>query len=73
MTTQVQGVCQVDVVDDPIEIQLYNVDVGKPFLRLTFPNGQKLNISFNLAEMLGGIGSGARLRYEDMKDPRFVE
>ncbi len=69
---QVQGMCQVDVVDDPLDIQMYNADVGKPFLRCTFPNGQVVLMSFNIAEMIGGVGAGARQRFEDMKDPRFT-
>jgi hypothetical protein len=40
---------------------------GKPFLRLTFPDGVVINITTNIAEMIGGAGAGARLRYEDQQ------
>ena len=38
---------------------------GKPYLRLEFPDGMTIEITTNLAEMIGGCGKGARERYED--------
>ena len=39
---------------------------NKPYLEIDF-NGVTINISTNLAEMIGGVGKGARLRHEDLK------
>jgi len=41
-------------------------DGNKPYLEIDF-NGVTVNISTNLAEMIGGLGKGARLRHEDLK------
>ena len=43
--------------------------IGKPYLRLEFPDGMTIDITTNLAEMIGGCGKGARERYEDMNNP----
>jgi len=38
----------------------------KPFLRVKLePDGPTIDISTNLAEMIGGVGRGARLNYEE--------
>lgn len=59
----VQGMCDLSVVTDLAEIKKQNSALDKPFLRLAFPNGITIDISTNLAEMIGGIGKGARERH----------
>lgn len=61
----VQAVCDVLVIENPEELALS--PAGKPFLRLSFPNGIKVDITTNLAEMIGGCGAGLRLRLEDQR------
>jgi hypothetical protein len=39
---------------------------GSPFLRVTFDNGTVLDMTTNLAEMLGEAGARTRQRYEDL-------
>jgi hypothetical protein len=59
MAGKIHGVADVKILDpDP--------HTGKPYLEVTF-HGVKETIlmTTNLAEMLGGVGKGARLRYED--------
>jgi hypothetical protein len=44
---------------------------GKPYLRLTFGHGQdaqQVQITTNIAEMIGGAGIGARKRWEDLQE-----
>jgi hypothetical protein len=60
----VHGQVQVNTVDDPAEAVLAGSPLGKPFLRLEFPDGVVVNITTNLAEMIGGCGSGLRQRHE---------
>ena len=58
----IHGNCNVKVMEnDP--------DTGKPYLRLEFPGGTTIEITTNLAEMIGGCGKGARERYEDNERP----
>lgn len=64
MTTVIAN-CQIDVVDDEVKIREANSPLGKSFLQLTFPSGEVLCITTNLAEMIGGAGKGLRLRRED--------
>jgi hypothetical protein len=61
----VRGMCTVDIVDDPKAIAAGNSPKGKPFLRLTFPGLEPIDITTNLAEMIGGAGAGLRKRQED--------
>jgi hypothetical protein len=63
----VQGVCQVNAIDDEYTIRRLRSPGGKPFLRLTFEDGVVLDITTNLAEMIGGIGAGLRQREEDKR------
>lgn len=63
----VQGVCDVLVIDDPALIKAQQSPSGKPFLRLTFDYGFVVDISTNLAEMIGGVGAGVRKREEDKR------
>lgn len=41
-------------------------DTGKPFIRLSFPQGPVVHITTNLAEMIGGAGMGAAVRFKDL-------
>ena len=43
-------------------------ETGKPYLRVTFRDGQTtvvVEMTTNLGELLGELGEGARLRWED--------
>ena len=63
----VQSFVDMKVIDDPNEVMENNSPLGKPFLRLTFPNGTTVDISTNIAEMIGGAGAGLRKRWEDQQ------
>lgn len=39
---------------------------GKPYLRLTFPDGVVIAVTAHLAEMVGGAGRGATARWQDI-------
>lgn len=56
------------VIDDPDEIARCGSPKGKPFLRLTTLDGGTvtLDITTNIAEMIGGAGAGVRKRWEDL-------
>lgn len=49
----VHGRADLLIIDDPIE----------PFLRITFPGLPPVDITTNIAEMIGGAGAGCRKRY----------
>lgn len=61
----VQGIAKVNVVTDPEEIRRSGSPMDKPFLRIEFANKMIVEVSTNLAEMIGGVGAGLRKRYED--------
>lgn len=66
--TKVNGIADVlvtnvIVVDDTKAINDAQPPKGKPFLK--FEDGTEVLMTTNLAEMIGGVGAGARLRYED--------
>jgi hypothetical protein len=45
-------------------------ETGKPYMRITFGDGDVVCISTNIGEMIGGAASGARLRWEDQRRGR---
>lgn len=47
-----------------VSLKIITDDDGKPYLEIAAED-IILNITTNVAEMIGGIGKGARLRYED--------
>lgn len=57
------GIADVKIIDDPKEIENVGALAGKAFLRVTFESGECVNMSLNLAEMIGGIGAGANQRF----------
>lgn len=59
----VQGRAKLEIIDDPNEIMKNESPAFKPFLRITFDNGFTVDISTNIAEMIGGAGAGIRKRY----------
>jgi len=59
----VHGRAQLLIVDDPAEIAVNESPAGKPFLRVTFPGLDPIDITTNIAEMIGGAGAGCRQRY----------
>lgn len=59
------GVVDLKLIDDPAEIERCQSPKGKPFIRLTTPDGVSIDITTNIAEMIGGAGSGLRKRWED--------
>jgi hypothetical protein len=65
----VQGTVKVEVVDDPAEIAVGHSPLGKPFIRLTAPDGTTIDLTLNLAEMIGGIGRGANQRFGYANNP----
>ena len=57
---KIHGNCQITIKDnDPA--------TGKQFLCLTFDDGVQVNITTNIAEMIGGAGAGVRKRREDLE------
>lgn len=63
------GAARVVCIDDPKEIANHGSPHGKSFLRVTFEDpvtGARVtvNLSTNLAEMIGGAGAGLRQRRE---------
>ena len=59
----VQGYAQVNVIEDAGEVAENDSPAGKPFLRLKFSDGTAVDITTNLAEMIGGVGAGVRTRH----------
>lgn len=59
----VHGQADLLIVDDPAEIAANQSPAGKPFLRVTFPGLPPIDITTNLAEMIGGVGAGCCKRY----------
>lgn len=60
----VHAVATVDIVDSPQEIAKAQPPKFKPFLRVTLEGLPPFDITTNLAEMIGGAGTGLRKRYE---------
>jgi hypothetical protein len=61
----VRAMCDLIIVDDPAEIARGGSPAGKPFLRLRFHEGPErqivdVDITLNLAEMIGGAARGAQ-------------
>jgi len=54
---KIHGVASIKIVD--------GTD-GKPYLEIEVED-ITINITTNLAEMIGSLGKGARLRHEDLK------
>lgn len=68
MLREIGRVCSaasVAVVDDPAELD--RSPKRKPFLRVVFDDGTVVEMTTNLAEMIGGAGAGLRMREEDKK------
>lgn len=47
-----------------VALKIITDEDGKPYLEIAAED-ITLNITTNVAEMIGGVGKGARLRYED--------
>ena len=56
---------RIQLVDDPAAIAAAGSPHGKPFLRLIAPDGTALEVTTNIAEMIGGAAKGLRERYEE--------
>jgi hypothetical protein len=54
---KVNGVCQIDIDFGDIS--------RKPVLTLSFPSGEIVKVTANIAEMIGGAGRGATANWED--------
>ena len=65
----VLGFVTVEIIEDPDEIARAASPLGKPFMRLTLQDGQTLDVTLNLMEMLGGAAAGTRERWEAMQRP----
>jgi hypothetical protein len=61
----VNGLAEVAMIESPEGIAKAESPLGKPFLRVKFENGLVVDMTTNLAEMLGGLGAGLRKRHED--------
>lgn len=66
----INGIAELHIIDDPTEIVSNQSPAGKPFLRIKLEDGRTMDITTNLAEMIGGAGAGARLRHEDKLSKR---
>jgi hypothetical protein len=62
----VNGMADVRVIDDTKSIQAAESPAGKAFLRIKFEDGKQVDMTLNLAQMIGGAARGAsqRLGYE---------
>lgn len=69
MTQRFNGMADVKIIDDKKEIEAVGSLAGKPFLRVTFEDGTVVDMSFTLAEMIGGVGAGANQRFGFVKGP----
>lgn len=58
------GVASITAIDSPEAIEKAGSPAGKPFLRVQFHGGPTVDLTCNLAEMLGGAAKGTRERYE---------
>lgn len=45
-------------------------DAKEPYLRITLEDGREVEMSTNLAEMIGGAAAGLRQRTEEREDER---
>lgn len=61
---KVHGQVEINIVDDEDVCKKLSPK-GKPFIKMTFPDGSIQCITTNVAEMIGGIGAGTRKRWED--------
>lgn len=68
MVRRVQGIAEVTVVGAPADLAA--AGEVKPFLRVRFENGVIVEMSTNLAEMIGGAAAGVRKRQEDLAAAR---
>lgn len=59
----VQARAELRIIDDRAEIIKGQSPKGKPFIRLMFPDGTTVDITANLAQMIGGAGAGMSSRY----------
>ena len=66
----VTGAAQVDIIDDPLEIARVRSPAGKPFLRVRLLDAKiTVDLTLNLAEMIGGAARGAQIRYGLREEP----
>jgi len=61
--TKFNGMANIEIIDDAKEIQRVGSLANKPFLRVRFESGEIIDMSMTLAEMIGGVGSGANQRF----------
>lgn len=60
----VNGVVTAHVIDSGPELD--GSPMRKPFLRLKFEDGRTVDLTTNVAEMIGGLGKGTRERHSGM-------
>jgi len=59
----VNAIADVQIIDDPAEIKKADSPKGKAFLRIKLDDGTVVDMTLTLAEMIGGVGKGAQLRF----------
>jgi hypothetical protein len=70
-TMALNGVADVRVIEDKAEIKRLQSPKEKAFLRVTFMDGTQVDMSLNLAEMIGGISKGVQLRLGYAKESDY--
>lgn len=56
-------------VDDPNEIVRCRSPQQQPFIRVKFPSGETVELSFRLAELIGEQAGNLRRRHEILASP----
>ena len=64
----VNGYAKLNLIDDPKECE--RSPKRKPFIRAEFEDGTVVEMTTNIAEMIGGAGAGLRKRWEDITNPK---
>jgi hypothetical protein len=66
-TPTIHGIANVDVIGPGYTNDPGDPKTGKPYLQLTFADGVVVCVTATLANLVGGIGRGAALRWEDLQ------
>lgn len=66
----VNGIADVKIIENKSIIEKEGSPKGKAFLRVTFEDGKRVDMTRTLAEMIGGVGAGTaqRLGYVERKN-----
>jgi hypothetical protein len=65
---EIHGIATIDIIGPGYTTDAGDPATGKPYLRVTLGE-QTVCLTTNLAEMIGGAGTGARKRWDDQHPP----